>query len=125
MIEISVVVTNPSGLHARPASIFVKAAAKFRGTTVKVVKDGREADSKSIISLLSLGIRQGATILIRAGGPQEQEAVQELAGLITSGLGEISPCSTGGRCSRGSTRRRRRVSPSSTTGWPSLTFTGF
>jgi len=56
MIEISVVVTNPSGL---------------------------------LIGLLSLGIRQGATILLRADGPQEQEAVQELAGLIASGLGEI------------------------------------
>lgn len=89
MVEVSVVVANPSGLHARPASVFVKASTKFPGTTIKVVKDGREADSKSIIGLLSLGIRQGATILLRADGPQEQEAVQDLAALIAGGLGEI------------------------------------
>jgi len=66
MVEISVVVANPSGLHARPASIFVKAATRFPSTAIKVVKDGREADSKSIIGLLSPGIRQGMVAVIEA-----------------------------------------------------------
>ena len=65
------------------------AATRYPGTTIKVVKDGREADAKSIIGLLSLGIRQGATILLRADGPQEQEAAQELAALIAGGLGGV------------------------------------
>ncbi len=89
MVEVTATIVNPSGLHARPAAEFVKAAAGYQGTTIKVIKDGREAEAKSILAIMALGIRQGHTVRLRAEGPQEREAVEMLARLLASGFGEV------------------------------------
>jgi phosphocarrier protein HPr len=88
MIEKVVTLTNPSGLHARPAALFVQAAGKYKSTTVKLVNEGKEIDSKSILSVMGLGAKQGTAITIRADGPEENEAVEALAALVESGFGE-------------------------------------
>lgn len=89
MVEQSVTLKNPSGLHARPAAQFVQAAGKFKGTTVKLIKEGREADSKSILAVLGLAAKHGHELTIRAEGPAETEAVETLVALIESGFGEV------------------------------------
>ncbi len=66
-LEVRLTLTNPTGLHARPASLFVQAAARFQAN-VRASGHGRETDATSIIGILSLGMRQGDTITIRASG---------------------------------------------------------
>ena len=55
-------------MHARPAALFVQTAARFKDTKVEVVKDGTVRDAKSILGVLTLGVSQGTTIMVRADG---------------------------------------------------------
>lgn len=87
MYSITVTVTNKAGLHARPAALFAQAAAKFQAT-VTIRKGEQTGDAKSILKILSLGISQGSDIVLSAEGPDERTAVETLAGLLESGLGE-------------------------------------
>ena len=80
-------VTNELGLHARPAAEFVKAAVKYK-SDITVVKGLTESNAKSILNVLSMGIKNGTEIEIRADGCDEQEAVEELKQLVESGFGE-------------------------------------
>ena len=75
------VVKNETGLHARPASQFVQKAAKFK-SVIKLKKDGKEANAKSIISVLSLGASKGSEITISCAGDDEQEALSALIELL-------------------------------------------
>ena len=82
-----VTITNPTGLHARPASEFVQAATKFKSniTIRRVDQEGAAtANAKSILILLSLGLVSGATIEIAAEGEDEVEAVDSLCELIAN-----------------------------------------
>lgn len=88
MIEQTVTVHNPSGLHARPAAAFVNAAKQFADTKVWVIKGSTERDAKSILQVLQLGVTSGTVITIRAEGASEAEAVSRLVELVEGGLGE-------------------------------------
>lgn len=97
-LEASFVLANPAGLHARPASLFVQTAARFPAR-VEVVAHGRSANANSIIDILSLGVRQGDTILVRAYGTKAQDALDALRTLIEANFHETveppsSPLST-------------------------------
>lgn len=82
-------VKNATGLHARPASEFVKAAKGFQsGITICKVGGGEPVNAKSIVRLLSQGITQGTQIEIAADGPDENEAVDSLVELVDSGFSE-------------------------------------
>lgn len=80
---------NPTGLHARPAKIFAKAAATFAGD-VMVGKDGREVNAKSVLSVLTLDCHQGDQIVIKTSGEGADQALAELVALVESGMGEGS-----------------------------------
>lgn len=82
-----VTITNPTGLHARPASEFVQAASKFKSNiTIRRVdqESTATANAKSILILLSLGLVSGATVEIAAEGEDEVEAVDTLCDLIAN-----------------------------------------
>ena len=81
MVEKVFVVKNETGLHGRPASQFVQKAAKFK-SVIKLKKDGKEANAKSIISVLSLGASKGSEITISCAGDDEQEALSALIELL-------------------------------------------
>ena len=81
MITKEIVLLNESGLHARPASMFVKEASKYK-CTIKVIKDGKEYNPKSIMSILSMGAGKGDSIVIQAEGENEENVVNELANFI-------------------------------------------
>ena len=81
MIEKEVIVTSDAGIHARPAMMLVKEAMKFKGS-VKLVKDGTEADCKSIMSVLGLAIVSGTKLKIVADGEREDEIVDILVSMI-------------------------------------------
>jgi phosphocarrier protein HPr len=68
-------------LHARPAADFVRAALAL-DTDVVVAANGREADAKSLMSVLALGAKGGSTLTLRAEGEEASAAVQALAGRI-------------------------------------------
>lgn len=88
MIKVDVTLINASGLHARPAAQLVNAVKQYKDTVVKIAKEGREVDAKSMLGMMSLGAKQGAVLSISADGPEEAELVQLLTGLIESGFGE-------------------------------------
>ena len=87
MTSQNVTVVNQLGMHARAAAKFVHLAAKFQ-SHVRVARDTREMDGKSIMGLLLLAAARGTTIRISADGGDEQEAVAALAGLVQAGFGE-------------------------------------
>lgn len=81
MLVENFVIQNKTGLHARPASLFVKKASSFK-SKIKLKKDDTEVDAKSMLSVLTLGAGQGATITITTDGEDEKEAMQELIKLL-------------------------------------------
>ena len=81
MYSKTVIVQSETGLHARPASIFVKTANGFTAN-ITITKDLKTVDAKSILKVLSLGVGQGKSIVIAADGVDEKDAVDKLAGLI-------------------------------------------
>ena len=87
MTSQSVTVVNQLGMHARAAAKFVHLAAKFQAH-IRVARDAREMDGKSIMGLLLLAAARGTTIRISAEGGDEAEAVAALAGLVETGFGE-------------------------------------
>jgi phosphocarrier protein len=76
-------IQNSIGLHARPAALFVKQATEF-DAKIKVLKDNKEADAKSIISIMALGAKKGSDIMITAEGPDDEKAVDALVKLLDS-----------------------------------------
>jgi phosphotransferase system HPr (HPr) family protein len=78
MPEIELTVIDPTGLHARPAARFVQSASRFTSRIV-VRHDGREADAKSLLSLLTLGLKPGSRIALTAEGTDAEGALVALA----------------------------------------------
>src|SRR5207302_7958658 len=73
---------NPTGLHARPASLFVQTAGRF-DARIEASGRGRQTDASSIMGVLSLGLRQGDMLTLRASGREAEaalKALEELAG---------------------------------------------
>jgi phosphocarrier protein len=87
----TVPITNVLGMHARAAARFVRVACRFE-SRIRVARDTREMDGKSIMGLLLLAAAHGTHITITAEGPDEQEAVDALARLVERGF-EEEPCS--------------------------------
>ena len=85
MVNITVLVKNESGLHARPASLFVKQAQQFR-SEIKVGLNGKKINAKSLVGVLTLGAVKGSEIEICAEGEDERQAVQALADVLNSEL---------------------------------------
>lgn len=80
-------IVNEMGLHARPATMFVELANRFR-SDVAIQKGNDPVDGKSILQLLSLSAELGTALVLEARGPDAQAAVSELARLIASGFNE-------------------------------------
>ena len=86
-VEMTMTLINKVGLHARPASMWVQTAARFRAH-ITVAHDGRTANAKSILEVLQLGAGVGASLTVRAEGDDAEEAVAALAALVESRFGE-------------------------------------
>ena len=90
MVSKQTTITNATGLHARPASLFVQEVKKYQSkvTIRNVDKDGDDIKASSIMLLLAAGLGTGTKVEIKCDGPDEQEALDALIALIDSGLGE-------------------------------------
>lgn len=83
----SVVVSNELGLHARAAARFVHQATQFE-SQIRVGRDSKMMDGKSIMGVLLLSAARGTTLMIMAEGRDEAAAIDALAQLVESGFGE-------------------------------------
>ncbi len=94
MPSLTVVVRNPSGLHARPAATFVKAAAGFTSDirVTNLARDSeRSASAKSILGVMQLGVACGHELCVEATGEDAEQALNALRSLVEAGLGEEIP----------------------------------
>ena len=85
--ERTVRVSNKYGLHARPAAEFVKLAGRFR-SDIWVRKGDVEVNGKSIMGVMMLAAENGSDLIIRASGPDAEDAVNSLVDLVENGFGE-------------------------------------
>ena len=83
MVSKEVVVNNGTGLHARPATLLVKKASAFK-SDVSIEFNGKKANVKSLIGVVSLGDTKGANITVTASGDDEALAAEEIANLIAN-----------------------------------------
>ncbi|QEY33760.1 HPr family phosphocarrier protein [Caproiciproducens galactitolivorans] len=83
MVSQKVTISNPTGLHARPASQFCKFLKKFK-SKVFLITDTGKADCASIINLLSMAIKQGTTVELQVSGEDEKTALPEIVEFLKS-----------------------------------------
>ena len=88
MVSEKVKIINKTGLHARPASEFVKCAKKYKSNIVIYKDNGPEVSAKNIIMIMSQAFVGGNEITIRAEASDEEEAINSLSKLVRSGFGE-------------------------------------
>jgi len=86
-MEIMLTIENKAGLHARPAALFAQKASSFK-STIMIGKGEKNANAKSIISIMGLGIKQGESIVLKVDGPDADEAIKTLQQLVADKFGE-------------------------------------
>lgn len=82
-----IVLPNAAGLHARPAAVLAQVAKRF-SASVRLTRGADEANAKSVVAVMGLSTRAGDSVRVVAEGPDAQEAVEALSGLLASGCGE-------------------------------------
>ena len=90
IVQKKVVIKNKTGLHARPASVFVQIANKFQSNIV-IVKEDNEVDGKSIMGILMLAAERGAELTIIADGDDAEQAIEELSGVLMHNIEDKMP----------------------------------
>ena len=86
MAEIQLLIRNQLGLHARACALFVKTASRFK-SDVLVSRDGLEVNGKSIMGVMMLAAEEGSTILVKAVGADEGDALAALQELVDGKFG--------------------------------------
>lgn len=87
MQEQDLEIINKLGLHARAAAQLVKVAGSF-GCEVRIARDGRDADGKSIMAVMMLAASCGTRVRVVCDGEDEVEAMQAIAALVADRFGE-------------------------------------
>ena len=87
MKEHDLTIHNPTGLHARPAKVFVNTAKQYK-SDIRVQHGEKKANAKSLISMLTLGVECGSEIRLIVDGVDEEEALAALVTAVADGLGE-------------------------------------
>lgn len=85
MTELSYIIKDEIGIHARPAGLLVKEAAKFP-CTVTIQAKGKTADAKKLFAVMSLGVKCGDEIVITLNGEKEEEAKEALLKFLSENL---------------------------------------
>ena len=79
-------ITDPQGLHARPAGVLVKQANAVVPCTVTIEKDGKKADARKMFALMGLGIKSGDTVAVHVGGENEEQVAADLEAFMQENL---------------------------------------
>ncbi len=85
MKEFNYVLTDENGIHARPAGILVREAAKFK-SSITIQKDDKKADGKRLFSLMSLAAKKGDNILVTIEGEDEEQATKMLQDFLIANM---------------------------------------
>lgn len=85
MKEFKYVITDPEGIHARPAGLLVKKANEF-ASQITIAKDGKSADVKRIFGVMGLGVKKGEEIVMSAEGEDEEAAITALEAFMKENL---------------------------------------
>ena len=83
MVQLTAIVKNSLGIHARPAALIVQAASRFR-SEIFLSKDGMEVNGKSIMGVMMLAAEPNAEVAVKAQGEDESQAAQEMVRVIES-----------------------------------------
>ena len=78
-------ITDPEGIHARPAGDLVKAAQEFN-CTIKMAKDGKAMDCKKIFGIMGLGVKKGNEVTFTIEGEDEAEACKAISSFMSENL---------------------------------------
>ena len=81
MFQADTTITDPVGLHARPAAVLVKTAGRYK-SKIQVKHGNKQADARSIIQLLGLGVRQGSSVTVVAEGADSEEALSAVLSVL-------------------------------------------
>ncbi|MGN0164619.1 MAG: HPr family phosphocarrier protein [Lachnospiraceae bacterium] len=85
MKEFNYTITDETGIHARPAGIIAKKAKEFSATTT-ITKDGKSAELRKLMAVMSLGVKKGDTVTVAADGADEEAAIAALEELFKTEL---------------------------------------
>jgi phosphocarrier protein HPr len=85
MKEFNYTITDPAGIHARPAGILVKEAKKYK-SSIAILKDGKSGDLKRIFSVMALGVKKGETVTIQVNGEDEGAAAAAVEEFLKANL---------------------------------------
>jgi phosphocarrier protein HPr len=85
MKEFKYTITDPAGIHARPAGILVKKAQPY-ASEITLVKEDKQANGKSMLSVMGLGARNGDEITVQVEGADEADAAVELEAFFKENL---------------------------------------
>ncbi len=85
MVQQKVIISNPTGLHLRPAGKVSNLAATF-ASTIRLQKGSKTADAKSLLALLGACVKAGDELTLICDGADEAEALRALVDLIQNGL---------------------------------------
>ena len=80
------VITDPVGIHARPAGILVKEIKKFAGSTVTITKGEKSVNALKLMALMGMGIKQGDTVKVTVDGADEENAAAAIEAFFKSNL---------------------------------------
>ena len=86
MKQFTYTITDPLGIHARPAGLLAKAAKAFADTTITVTKDGNTVKATQLMKLMSLTVKQGNEVTVAAEGPAEDEAIAAMEEFFKANL---------------------------------------
>ena len=83
MLYKELTINNPEGLKSRPAALFVQVASRFE-SQILIERGNKKVNAKSIMGVLSLGIKQGDSIFVLANGRDEKDAVAAIEELVSN-----------------------------------------
>ncbi|MBD5546356.1 MAG: HPr family phosphocarrier protein [Lachnospiraceae bacterium] len=78
-------ITDPVGIHARPAGLLVKEAKQY-DSTITITRDGKSADAKKLMALMSLGVKQGDTVTVDVEGGDEETVAAKMEDFFKNNL---------------------------------------
>lgn len=85
MKTFSYTITDPAGMHARPAGMLVKKAATY-ASDINVIKDGKKTSAKGILGIMGLAAKKGDNVQVEISGSDEDKAATELEAFFKENL---------------------------------------
>ena len=86
MKKFEYVITDPVGIHARPAGILVKEIKKFAGSTVTITKGEKSVNARKLMALMGMGIKQGDTVTVTVEGGDEEAVAAAIQDFFKNNL---------------------------------------